>query len=256
MSNRTDLVTDPAPLCQGQRVRVNGKLGTVGTVREGRVSWKAFVRFDDGTSRELFARIPEPVEVVKCEGCSEQTPVTEIRRCVGKFHGTGVTPVLYCPACLELAEANWNGETVWVHDLTDLPETLLAVSFSCVIREWLTAEELEEANVRNMDENNPSVCWTHQHCDANMAMDEAFRTVALPPAVDLEDGTEEHERSCRLWSAAWERARGAQFDPEHLLRGAGFLGCRVCGGPVDGPDEGYCTQHMAVGEMDSRHGEA
>lgn len=59
--SRTDLVTEPAPLTAGQAVRVGDKRGTVSQVYQGRVSWKAVVRFEDGRAGTYHARIPEPV---------------------------------------------------------------------------------------------------------------------------------------------------------------------------------------------------
>jgi len=55
----------------------------------------------------------------------------------------------------------------------------LAKEFSKILKGWLTKEELNEINYKN--ENNPEyqdgVCATHDYCDPNEAMLQAFKKV-------------------------------------------------------------------------------
>ena len=80
----------------------------------------------------------------------------------------------------------------------------LADDFSRIIRDWLTSEELAEVLLRNRN-REPGVCATHDFCDANVAMEEAFTTVLnrdFNPA-SIADVT--------LWSAAAELAKVSEF---------------------------------------------
>lgn len=73
--------------------------------------------------------------------------------------------------------------------------------FSALIREWLTAEEL--AYVVATNAVNPHYCATHDYCDPNEAMIQAFVEVMgrdLDPIAD-EDAI----------NAAWSAARAAEF---------------------------------------------
>lgn len=85
---------------------------------------------------------------------------------------------------------------------------VLAKEFSGLVRRDL-ADELpaivkrNERYDRTYSENPP--CATHDFCDANMVMLEAWTTVTgleRPP---------ESEDEMATWSAAWEAARAAKF---------------------------------------------
>ena len=80
----------------------------------------------------------------------------------------------------------------------------IALRFASVIREWLNEAELAEVNRLNNLEMSPHVCHTHDFCDANMAMDEAFRKEGLE--VNLGDYA-----FGRIWDAAWNIARVEGF---------------------------------------------
>ena len=51
-----------------------------------------------------------------------------------------------------------------------------------------------------------SCCASHDWCDANMAMDQAFRSFGLNP---LPRGDKAKQRMADLWNAAWEAAEPA-----------------------------------------------
>ena len=95
--------------------------------------------------------------------------------------------------------------------------------FVTILEEWLTPEELEEVRTRN-DERGPNDKWcaSHDFCDANMAMDPAFREVmgreprlaiaeevyADPDTTDalIADLNAQIEEDSRLWESAWDWA--------------------------------------------------
>ena len=89
----------------------------------------------------------------------------------------------------------------------------IADAFANIIRDWLTAAEWAEMQARNVDDSD-GVCASHDFCDANMAMAEAFETVTgREPAFGydtLADGSPvdpaaatQADADCALWSAAW-----------------------------------------------------
>ena len=54
--------------------------------------------------------------------------------------------------------------------------TKIANAFSAILREWLSAEEMAELNERNRGyiEANSPMCDSHDYCDPNQAMIEAY----------------------------------------------------------------------------------
>ena len=80
----------------------------------------------------------------------------------------------------------------------------LAHRFASVLREWFSAKEFAETRRRNRRRNNDS-CASHDFCDANMAMLEAFETVYARPMV-LED-TPDGWRDLALCNEAWDKAK-------------------------------------------------
>ena len=83
----------------------------------------------------------------------------------------------------------------------------LAREFARVLSEWLTSGELIAVNARNRT-YPPSCCASHDFCDANMAMLEAW-LVACGREPDPEN-----QSDADLWGAAWDIAKAAQFNPE------------------------------------------
>lgn len=93
---------------------------------------------------------------------------------------------------------------------------LLAREFGRTMTAYLTPRQMREANERNaLLDWGGMVCHSHDFCDANMAMDEAFRHVMnRDPIADIEAGMSEAD--CMLWNDAWDIARRHRFwgDPE------------------------------------------
>lgn len=88
--------------------------------------------------------------------------------------------------------------------LTETPhKEWLAERFAAILKEWLTAEQW--ADMKRKNETDPrytgGVCASHDYCDANMAMDQAWRErFATSPNAD-------DEAQATLWSTAWDLAK-------------------------------------------------
>ena len=99
----------------------------------------------------------------------------------------------------------------------------VAAMFSAVLREWLTDEEMDEVVLHNANELKDSdCCASHDFCDANMAMDEAFKQCGLRTNIDFPgweayaDGGHPADESeiiaaGKLWNDAWTLAKANNF---------------------------------------------
>jgi len=85
--------------------------------------------------------------------------------------------------------------------------------FVTVLEEWLTPAEFEQVRTLN-DSREPGVCHSHDFCDANMAMDEAFIDVlgrhptTLPEVTDQDyaDALLAEMYDANLWTRSWDWA--------------------------------------------------
>lgn len=89
-------------------------------------------------------------------------------------------------------------------------EYKISREFVRVLREWLKPHEWKEMRKRNAT-ISPGCCASHDFCDANMAMAEAWERHKMQPPCGLEqDATpQDHareERNARIWGNAWELA--------------------------------------------------
>lgn len=82
----------------------------------------------------------------------------------------------------------------------------LAGAFTDVLHDWLGAADFEAMRQGNRAHRGTTTCASHDHCDANMAMLEAFqRTFGQDPRLeDQPDGAEGLDIA--LWNAAWSLA--------------------------------------------------
>jgi len=80
----------------------------------------------------------------------------------------------------------------------------LAAAFSRILRDTLTAEELSDVRERNAAEANPSICHSHDYCDANQCMIDALEIVGYSYA----GGNESQDA---LINDAWELALAGKF---------------------------------------------
>lgn len=93
----------------------------------------------------------------------------------------------------------------------------IAKAFSVVLHRWLNPEQWEELIRKNAADPEDS-CSSHDFCDANMAMDEAFRVVlgrAIILPCDAIEGDKEQEAiidaDSVLWNDAWKLAKVRGF---------------------------------------------
>ena len=85
------------------------------------------------------------------------------------------------------------------------PDTYdLATAFSRILRDTLTDEELSDVRKLNAAEPNPSICHTHDYCDANQCMIDALHSVGYPHSMD-------DDALFALECDAWELARAGKF---------------------------------------------
>ena len=82
----------------------------------------------------------------------------------------------------------------------------LAVKFCDVLKEWLTEEELQIVVDRNAIRECDVVCHSHDFCDANMAMDEAWNRM-FKDGCDLSS-----DADVELWNSAWNLAKKHNFN--------------------------------------------
>ncbi len=78
----------------------------------------------------------------------------------------------------------------------------IAEKFAAVLRRWLSPGEFAEMRKRNQTSAYASgCCASHDFCDANMAMEEAFTEIVGRP---LDFGS---DADTAIWNEAWETAR-------------------------------------------------
>lgn len=103
---------------------------------------------------------------------------------------------------------------------TATPEAL-AAKFSELLRAQFTRKQMAAVISRNRRETNDKVCHSHDFCDANVVMDEAFKQVLGYSATDtgIGDGTQQSggcmsDECLDLWNAAWAIAKKSEFKKE------------------------------------------
>jgi len=141
----------------------------------------------------------------------------------------------------QLACADCEGTRVANQDFVEMKScptcaAQVAVEFSRVLRRWLPAADVAEAVRRNKREPLGSqICHSHDFCDANEAMVEAFHNLGLKTNID-HDGWEAYinresnadeqaiDSATALWNAAWIIAIAAGFSPSLCAPGLGAPG--------------------------------
>jgi hypothetical protein len=103
-------------------------------------------------------------------------------------------------------EAAWHRAVVFEDKVLKLSK-----AFSRVLRDWLTVEQMVAVVQRNRAQDNPNVCHSHDFCDANMAMDEAFTKVVGRECEGEDPETGEEPEDFELWNAAWSLAKRNEF---------------------------------------------
>ena len=85
----------------------------------------------------------------------------------------------------------------------------LAEQFSRVLRLWLNQEEMYQVVMRNrrVDEG---ICHSHDFCDSNMAMHEAFVNL-YGREPDIGGATVQSRGEILMWNTAWQLAKEREF---------------------------------------------
>jgi hypothetical protein len=86
----------------------------------------------------------------------------------------------------------------------------VARAFSNILREWMTPLRMKLIVRRNAMDADLNVCHSHDFCDANQAMLDAFRRCRLPDPASAERIGEDD--AVGLWNSAWNLAKRECFD--------------------------------------------
>ncbi len=104
-------------------------------------------------------------------------------------------------------------------ELRSLPDVAaLAKEFCRILSETLSAEQVAQVLMRNAEEANPSICHSHDFCDANMVMQAALDSFGVDPMSSGEDGKAMSDEIAVLWADAWDMAKGAGFNASDVAR--------------------------------------
>lgn len=92
--------------------------------------------------------------------------------------------------------------------LVEISHEQIGDKFAEVLKEWLTPSQWTEMRGRNYNAP-PGICASHDFCDANMAMHDAFIHFGLNP---LQLGRESEDSGMadevgEVWGAAWDYAK-------------------------------------------------
>lgn len=121
-----------------------------------------------------------------------------------------VQTVIYGEAVDLLTTDDWSAVLAIVADFSGKVERL-ADGFSKTLQEWLTPDQMTQVMERNGKETS-GACHSHDFCDANEAMLQAFKHVFGRDMLlgdDDDDGKE-----IQLVNRAWSVARERNFAPK------------------------------------------
>ncbi len=121
----------------------------------------------------------------------------------------------------------------------------IATAFASRLKDHLTQYQMAELRRLNLGEKDPGVCHSHDFCDANMVMLEAYAEVMHEGNVDAVSTSDDATQ--QMWNAAWDTAKSKAFYPDLTPVAAGtFAGYVVTGTGggcqalhADLPDKGY-----------------
>lgn len=114
-------------------------------------------------------------------------------------------------------------------------EVRVGLEFMEILKSWLTADEWTEMRAKNATaEYQGGVCASHDYCDANMAMHEAFVKCGLVPPCEID--TTASEAAERLaddvldtWNKAWDWARANGLEAETYAANSGAFTATLVG---------------------------
>jgi hypothetical protein len=95
----------------------------------------------------------------------------------------------------------------------EMQTEVVAREFSRILASQLTAAEMAEVISRNArpDYADTNSCASHDFCDANMVMDEAFNNLGIAVPYGENWDTPQRAQSVALWNAAWDLAKAHNF---------------------------------------------
>lgn len=105
----------------------------------------------------------------------------------------------------------------------------IANRFGYVIREWLTPDEILQVLIMNAQEtggNAINACNTHEFCDPNEAMIQAFKAI-----MDREIDTASQDEMGLICNA-WNVAKANHFKRVETVETYKFHECTVTGAPI------------------------
>lgn len=91
-------------------------------------------------------------------------------------------------------------------------EIAIANEFSRILREWLTADQMEAINKSNHESNFEGGCASHEYCDPNEAMLEAFE-IATGNPWDFDGNESVRNAEMELMNSAWDLAMKNNYQP-------------------------------------------
>lgn len=95
----------------------------------------------------------------------------------------------------------------------DVPDEIFINSLSKVflytLKNRISKQDFEAACQRNAVQQQPNICHSHDFCDANMVMAQAFEA-ASGIKVDIENDNQRY-----IWTSAWRLATGAMSMKGH-----------------------------------------
>lgn len=90
----------------------------------------------------------------------------------------------------------------------------IAEQFCLILQRWLGTDTMIQVIMRNKAEENGDICHSHDFCDANEAMHEAFVKAGIDPlstGIPDTDYALMDQECYRLWDAAWTIAKERDF---------------------------------------------
>lgn len=94
------------------------------------------------------------------------------------------------------------------------PVLALARTFSGKLRSWLPEHVMAEIVAKNAARRRPSICYSHDYCDAAEAMLQSFEVVfGRPMVMDSEADYAGAIRDAFIADEAWALAKANGFDP-------------------------------------------
>lgn len=111
------------------------------------------------------------------------------------------------------------GNSYWVW--SEATYYQLAVNFCMVLEEWLSKKEIAEIVKRNNKDEDKGICHSHDFCDANQAMIDAFEKLfKREPAIYFYESEEEEKQiaeDTHLMDLAWSLAKKHNFSSKALV---------------------------------------